>query len=102
MPLLATRQAATRGLCSVEVPVPAARVNPSRTVGQRLSHGQKNLTSLRSFMVGTARCAVRRRMSRVADAAARRPYQLRTHPENVTLAAPRMSQNYKDTLNLPK
>jgi len=31
------------------------------------------------FMVGTARCAIRRRiMSGVADAAARRPYQLRS------------------------
>src|ERR1041384_4773959 len=27
---------------------------------------------------------------------------LRTYPLDVTLAAPRMSQNYKDTLNLPK
>ncbi len=27
---------------------------------------------------------------------------LRSHRPNVTLAAPRMSQNYKDTLNLPK
>src|SRR5438874_3839548 len=41
-------------------------------------------------------------MSRVADAAAQRPYQLRSYSSNVTLAAPRMSQNYKDTLNLPK
>src|SRR5437764_1644625 len=72
MPLRPTMRETRHARAAVEAPVPVAPVDSSRTVGQPLSQGQTNLASLRSSAPG------------------------------VTLAAPRMSQNYKDTLNLPK
>src|SRR6476660_2588480 len=72
MPLPARRREAGHACAAVEARVRVARVDSSRRGGQPLSHGQT------------------------------KPAPLRSSAPGVTLAAPRMSQNYKDTLNLPK